>query len=81
MWKRLVDALDRARKRQALAVRAYVLMPNHVHLIQWPRNGWHAQAMESMLTRITARACHPPARRLTAELVARETTLVKAAAY
>ena len=34
LW--LVDALDRARKRYALDVWAYVFMPNHVHLILWP---------------------------------------------
>jgi len=35
LW--LVDAIDRARKRYALDVWAYVFMPNHVHMILWPQ--------------------------------------------
>jgi len=35
LW--LVDALDRARKRYSLDLWAYVFMPDHVHLILWPR--------------------------------------------
>ncbi|NOT00076.1 MAG: hypothetical protein HOP29_05570 [Phycisphaerales bacterium] len=42
LW--LIDALDRARKRYALDVWAYVFMPNHVHLILWPRDEWHVRA-------------------------------------
>lgn len=35
LW--LVNAMDRARKRYALDIWAYVFMPNHVHQILWPR--------------------------------------------
>jgi putative transposase len=36
LW--LVEALDRARRGHAFDLWAYVFMPNHVHLIVWPRD-------------------------------------------
>ena len=33
----LLDALDAARRRRNLALWAYVVMPEHVHVIVWPR--------------------------------------------
>jgi putative transposase len=35
LW--LVDAIDRARQKQAFDLWAYVIMPEHVHLLVWPR--------------------------------------------
>jgi putative transposase len=37
----LVDALDRARKKIGFEVWAYVIMPDHAHVLVWPK---HAQA-------------------------------------
>jgi putative transposase len=34
-----LDALDSARRRRDLALWAYVIMPEHVHVIVWPRGG------------------------------------------
>ena len=55
LW--LVDALDRARKRYALDVWAYVFMPNHVHMILWP------QAAAFRLQAVAAAIKLPPRRR------------------
>jgi putative transposase len=35
LW--LVEAIDRARQRHAFDLWAYVIMPEHVHLLIWPR--------------------------------------------
>jgi putative transposase len=35
MW--LIDALDSARRRHGFELWAYVIMPDHVHLLIWPR--------------------------------------------
>jgi putative transposase len=35
LW--LVEALDRARQKHAFDLWAYVIMPEHVHLLIWPR--------------------------------------------
>jgi putative transposase len=34
----LVDALDSARRRHSLELWAYVVMPEHVHVLFWPRD-------------------------------------------
>ena len=34
----LVEAVDRARRSQNMALWAYVIMPEHVHLLVWPRD-------------------------------------------
>ncbi len=36
LW--LVEAIDRARQKHAFDLWAYVIMPEHVHLLIWPRN-------------------------------------------
>src|SRR5262245_26894755 len=33
-----VDALDKARKRRNFALWAYVIMPEHIHVLIWPRD-------------------------------------------
>src|SRR5437773_10780511 len=32
-----IEAMESARQRRALAVWAYVVMPEHVHVVVWPR--------------------------------------------
>jgi REP element-mobilizing transposase RayT len=51
MW--LVEAIDRAREKHAFDLWAYVVMPEHVHLLIWPRNPVYS--ISRMLTSIKRR--------------------------
>lgn len=35
--RRVIDAIREARSKQSFALWAYVIMPEHVHLLIWPR--------------------------------------------
>jgi putative transposase len=50
-----IDALDRARSKHALHVWAYVIMPEHAHLLVWPtRPGYDISGfLQSMKTSVT----------------------------
>ncbi len=44
MW--LAESIDRARAKHAFDLWAYVFMPNHVHLVLWPRSAdFHLRAV------------------------------------
>ena len=43
-FRAFLKNLDRARRELAFEVWAYVLMPDHVHLLVWPRSGVYSMA-------------------------------------
>ncbi len=53
-----VDALDKARKKHNVHLWAYVLMPEHLHLLVWPTNPVYSISdfLKSLKLSVTARA-------------------------
>ena len=56
MW--LVEAIDRAREKHAFDLWAYVVMPEHVHLLLWPREPvyWISRMLTSIKQPVSIKA-------------------------
>jgi putative transposase len=68
----LIDALDVARRRQRLSLWAYVIMPEHVHVLLWPQEPeYRMSAIRSAIKIPVQRAALSYLRRHTPQLLER----------